>query len=286
MNAAPLVTRLDPIALRSLVRRALREDIGRGDITTALVISPDAEGSARIVTRGPIVVAGLDAAGLAFEETGGDRITWSPRCDEGDPLSPGAVIADIDGSLASILTAERPALNLLAHCCSIASYAARLARIVEGTPARVVDTRKTTPGLRVLDKYAVRVGGCFNHRFGLDDGILIKENHVKAAGGIAPAVERAKAGAPHGLKIEVEVEDLDQLDDALTAGADAVLLDNMPSEMVAEAVTRAGGKAVLESSGGITEQNLRAYAETGVDLISLGALTHSAPYVDLSLEVS
>lgn len=276
---------LDEGVLRALVRRAVAEDVGRGDLTTALVVPPGATGTARILTRRRITVAGLHAAQLVFDEVGGGTVAWSPSYADGDVAEAGASLVELHGPLAPILTAERTALNLLAHTSAVASNAARLAALVEGTAVRLVDTRKTTPGLRVLDKYGVRIGGCFNHRFGLDDGILIKENHVAAAGGVLPAVERAKAMAPHGLKVEVEVEDLAQLDEALSAGADAVLLDNMDPQGVSEAVKRAGGKVLLEASGGITEENLRLYAETGVDLISLGALTHSAPHVDLSLEV-
>ena len=195
------------------------------------------------------------------------------------------MLARIDGPLGSILTAERTALNLLGRLSGIATLTRRFSQEVEGTTATIVDTRKTTPGMRLLEKHAVASGGGSNHRFGLDDGVLIKDNHLAAVGGVEEAVRRARSHVPHGLKIEVEVATLDELDAAVAAGADAVLLDNMSPEMVADAVQRAGGKAMLEASGGITLENVRRYAETGVDLISVGALTHSAPNVDVALEV-
>ena len=193
--------------------------------------------------------------------------------------------ARVSPAAASILAAERVALNYMMRLSGIASLTRKYVDAVEGTGVSILDTRKTTPGLRTMEKYAVRVGGGSNHRAGLDDGILIKDNHIAAAGNVAEAVARARAAAPHGLKVEVEVQDLDQLDEAISAGAEAILLDNMSPQLVREAVTRAGGKALLEASGGIKLDNLKEYAETGVDLISVGALTHSARAIDLSLEV-
>jgi len=262
----------------------LAEDIGRGDRTTRAVVASASSGRARIEARSQAVVAGLQVAEVCFELAGGG-VNWSTECADGDVVERGAVLARLSGSLSTILTAERTALNILGHLSGIATLTRDFVETVEGTPARVVDTRKTTPGLRIFEKYAVRVGGGRNHRFGLDDGVLIKDNHIAAAGGVTEAVVRAREGVPHGLRVEVEVTGPSELDAALAAGADAVLLDNMTPEQVAAAVTRAGGKAVLEVSGGITLENIRAYAETGVDLISVGALTHSAPSADISLEV-
>lgn len=261
----------------------LAEDVGRGDVTTAAVVPAGLGGRARIEARAPFVVCGLEVARACFEHLG--RVTWESLLADGRRVEAGDVLARLSGDLGAILTAERTALNLLAHLSGIATTSAAFAAAVAGTAARVVDTRKTTPGLRVLEKYAVAVGGCHNHRSGLDDGVLIKDNHVAAAGGITEAVRRARAAVPHGLLVEVEVSDLDGLDEALAAGADAVLLDNMDPATVAEAVARAGGKVVLEASGSITLDNVRAYAETGVDLVSCGALTHSAGHADVALEV-
>lgn len=275
---------LDRRILERLGAEFVAEDLGRGDRTTEAVVPFDAVGAARIEAREPAVVAGLEAARACFAAAGGN-IDWHAELSDGSHADVGAVVVRLEGSLRTILTGERTALNLLARLSGVATLTARFVDAAGETTARIVDTRKTTPGLRVLEKYAVRVGGGRNHRFGLDDGILIKDNHINAAGGVAEAVRRARTGAPHGLMIEVEVTDFGELDDALSAGADAVLLDNMSPEMVGEAVTRAGGKVVLEVSGGVSLGNVAAYAATGVDLISVGALTHSAHAIDLSLEV-
>lgn len=276
---------IDRRTLENLAARWLDEDVGRGDVTTRSVIPADLKGVARIEAREPAVVAGMSVARACFDLASDRALTWHGFVGDGDSVSPRDVLARVEGPLGPMLTAERTALNLLGHLSGIATLARRFSKEMEGTTATIVDTRKTTPGLRLLEKHAVRAGGGSNHRFGLDDGVLIKDNHVAAVGGVEEAVQRARASAPHGLKIEVEVADLDQLDAAVAAGADAVLLDNMQPEMVAEAVRRAGGKAILEASGGITLENVRSYAETGVDLISVGALTHSAPNVDVALEV-
>jgi nicotinate-nucleotide pyrophosphorylase (carboxylating) len=266
------------------IYRFIDEDVGRGDITTRSLIPPDATGSAHIETRQEAIVAGLDAAMLCFDAFG-DDVSWECRTVDGDEVQAGDVLAQVEGSMRSIITAERTALNLLGRLSGVATLTRRFVDAVGDTPVRLVDTRKTTPGLRVLEKNAVRAGGGFNHRFGLDDGILIKDNHLAAVGGITEAVTRMREVAPHGLLVEVEVQDLAGLDEALAAGAQAILLDNMTPELVREAVVRAGGKALLEASGGITLGNVRSYAEAGVDLISIGALTHSAPAIDVSLEV-
>ncbi len=263
--------------------RWLAEDIGRGDRTTNAIVSAEATGVARIQTREPVVVAGAEVARKIFELTSPDT-DWEGVAD-GDRLGPGAAVATVRGPLRALLTAERTALNLLSRLSGIATLTRSFVDEVRGTSARIVDTRKTTPGLRILEKAAVVAGGGFNHRFGLDDGILVKDNHVAAAGSITTAVERARAAAPFGLLVEVEVQDLDGLDEALAAGAEAVLLDNMHPELVRQAVVRTGGKLLLEASGGINMQSVRSYAETGVDIISIGALTHSAPATDLTMEL-
>ncbi|HET7482511.1 MAG TPA: carboxylating nicotinate-nucleotide diphosphorylase, partial [Actinomycetota bacterium] len=270
---------IEPWQIDEMVRAFLAEDIGRGDRTTDAVIDEGALAAARIEAREPAVIAGLEVAEACFRELG--NVEWHPQVRDGDAVEAGAVVARLDGSLRSILTGERTALNLLQRMSGIATAARRYVEAVAGTTATVVDTRKTTPGLRVLEKYAVRTGGASNHRAGLDDGILIKDNHIVGAGSVTEAVERARRAAPHGLKIEVEVTDLDQLDAATAAGVDAVLLDNMSPDQIRAAVARAGGKVLLEASGGITLDNIAEYARTGVDLISVGALTHSVRAVDL-----
>ena len=275
---------LEPRILRELAAAFLREDIGHGDVTTEAVVEPDARGVARIEARESFVVAGLDIARACFEILDAD-VTWTPSAPDGTRVGAGDTLARIVGSLGPILTAERTALNLLQRMSAVATTTARFVAKIEGTRSQIIDTRKTTPGMRILEKAAVRVGGGGNHRFGLDDGVLIKDNHVRAAGGVAEAVKRARNAAPHGLVVEVEVTTLDELDQALDAGAQAILLDNMDPETVRQAVDRVGGSAVLEASGGIDIDNVRAYAEAGVDLISIGALTHSAGSVDISLEV-
>ncbi|HEX2196407.1 MAG TPA: carboxylating nicotinate-nucleotide diphosphorylase, partial [Actinomycetota bacterium] len=223
---------LDLSLVRPLVESWLAEDVGRGDITSAGVVPADAFAVARLEAREPFTLAGLGVAGLCFDVVGGDRIEWDPKVDDGQLVDQGDVLARVEGNLRAILTAERTALNVLARLSGIATLTAAYAQQLWGTPARLVDTRKTTPGLRVLEKYAVRVGGGFNHRHGLDDGILIKDNHIAAAGGIGAAVRSARMNAHHGLRVEVEVEDLAGLDEALDAGADIVLLDNMSVEEV------------------------------------------------------
>jgi nicotinate-nucleotide pyrophosphorylase (carboxylating) len=275
---------IEPRVLRDLAESFLTEDIGHGDVTTEAVVDPSIRGTARIEARASFVVAGLDVARACFELLDGD-VKWTPVAPDGSRVGPKDVLARIDGALGPILTAERTALNLLQRLSAVATLTARFVDAVAGTRAQIIDTRKTTPGMRLLEKAAVRVGGGGNHRFGLDDGVLIKDNHIRAAGGVGEAVKRARNEAPHGLVVEVEVTTLEELDEALNAGAQAILLDNMDPATVRQAVDRVGGKAVLEASGGMDLDNVRAYAETGVDLISIGALTHSAGSVDISLEV-
>lgn len=275
---------LDPRDLRELAGAFLNEDIGHGDVTTEAVVDPVARGTARIEAREPFVVAGLDIARACFVLLD-ESVTWTPVAPDGARVDTGDVLVRIEGSLGPILTAERTALNLLQRLSAVATLTARFVAEIAGTRAQIIDTRKTTPGMRILEKGAVRVGGGGNHRFGLDDGILIKDNHVRAAGGVTEAVKRARNAAPHGLVVEVEVTTLDELAEALDAGAQAILLDNMDPTTVRQAVERVDRSAVIEASGGIDLDNVRAYAETGVDLISIGALTHSAGSVDISLEV-
>ena len=270
--------------LHELVAFFLEEDVGQGDVTTKAVVPPGTTGRARIEAREPFTVAGLEPARLSFELLD-PGVSWIPEVDEGAAVPAGGVIARIEGSLEAILVGERTALNLLARLCAVATLTSRFVAAVAGTATEIVDTRKTTPGFRLLEKAAVRAGGGRNHRFGLDDGILIKDNHVKVAGGVGEAVARARNGGPHGLVVQVEVTTIEELDEALEAGAGAILLDNMDPQMVATAVDRVAGAVVLEASGGITLDNVRSYAETGVDRISIGALTHSAGSVDVSLEV-
>ena len=276
---------LDERILPDLVRAWLAEDLGRGDHTTQLTVDPERTGIARIEARGEAIVAGLPVAAACFRAVGGEALKWMPEVSDGDSVRSGDVLVRIEGPLQAILIGERTALNILARLSAVATLTRSFVDATSGTDARIVDTRKTTPGLRMLEKYAVRVGGGHNHRSGLDDGILVKDNHIMAAGGVAEATRRAVEGRPHGLRVEIEVQSLEELDLAIENGADAVLLDNMAPEMVAEAVTRAAGRVILEASGGVKLDNVRSFAETGVDLISVGALTHSAPAVDLSLEV-
>ena len=276
---------MDRVTLEKLVAPFLAEDVGRGDITTESVVAADATGRARIEAREVAVIAGLPVARAAFDALGGHRLEWEAKVDEGARVEAGDVLVTLDGSLRTILTGERTALNLLGHLSGVATRTAELVAAIEGTSARIVDTRKTTPGLRLLEKYAVRVAGGSNHRFGLDDAVLIKDNHIAAAGGVGVAVQRAKSGVPHTVKVEVEVEDLAGLDEAVAAGADSVLLDNMSVDEVKAAVERAAGRLLLEVSGGMDLHNVRAYAETGVDVISVGAITHSARTIDVALEV-
>ncbi len=266
-----------------VIRAALDEDVGTGDVTTRVTVPAGIRVRARLVAREPLRLAGLPAFYRVFELLGAADAAWDVAFRDGDDVPAGATVLAVDADARVLLTGERTALNLLQRLSGVATQARRWAAHLDGTRARLVDTRKTTPGLRALEKYAVRVGGAANHRAGLFDGVLIKENHIRAAGGIGAAVAAARAGVPHTLRVEVEVTDLAELDQALDAGADAVLLDNMDPGTLARAVRRTGGRAVLEASGGVTEDRLRAIAETGVDLISAGALTHSARAVDLSL---
>lgn len=267
-----------------VVRAALREDLGRaGDITTAATIPAGTMATGRIVARRPGTIAGMPAVVETFRQVDPDCLC-QVQIQDGSAVPPGSVLAHVKGEAASLLTAERTALNFLGHLSGVATATAELVAAVVGTKASIVDTRKTTPGLRTLEKYAVRMGGGKNHRFGLDDAVLIKDNHIVAAGGVGPAIRRAKAAVGHMVVVECEVENLSQLEEALAAGADAILLDNMSPDQLREAVRINAGKAMLEASGGITLATVRAVAETGVDLISAGWITHSAPNLDVALD--
>jgi nicotinate-nucleotide pyrophosphorylase (carboxylating) len=268
--------------LRGLVRAALAEDVGSGDVTTAATVDPDARALATITQKAPGTIYGLDAAEAVFLEL--DPAAEIDRlAEEGVWRERGAVM-EIRGATAALLTGERTALNFLAHLSGVATMAARASREVQGTRAQVLDTRKTTPGLRRLEKAAVAAGGAVNHRVGLFDAILIKENHIAAAGGITAAIERARTAAPTlAGRLEVEVRDEREIDEALAAGAPRMLLDNMDPPQLRAAVARVDGRAELEASGGVDLSTLRAVAESGIEWISMGALTHSAPALDLSL---
>jgi nicotinate-nucleotide pyrophosphorylase (carboxylating) len=276
---------LPPFLIEDAARAALAEDLGRaGDVTTQATIPASASASAVIASREAGVIAGLPLARAAFALISPETTVESWARD-GDKVEPGAIVARIDGPARAILSAERVALNYLGRLSGVASLTARYAARVAHTKATICDTRKTTPLLRAFEKYAVRCGGGANHRFGLDDAVLIKDNHIAVAGGVAPALRAAKAFVGHLTKIEIEVDTLDQLREVLAEGADAVLLDNMGPELLREAVSLVAGRMICEASGGVTLETVAAIAETGVDLISVGALTHSARVLDLGLDI-
>jgi nicotinate-nucleotide pyrophosphorylase (carboxylating) len=267
------------------VRRALEEDLGRaGDLTSDAILPPDLKAEAAVVARKAGRIAGLEAATSAFRILD-PTVEIELRTRDGRDAEAGEILAVVKGPARSLLTAERTALNLLGRLCGVATTTRDLVALVAPHGARIVCTRKTTPGLRALEKYAVKAGGGHNHRFGLDDAVLIKDNHVALAGGVRPAVERARAYVGHLVKIELEVDSLAQLREALDLGVDVVLLDNMSIETLKEAVSLAKGKALTEASGGITPQTAPAVAATGVDMISVGWLTHSSPALDVALDV-
>ncbi|MCD0502954.1 carboxylating nicotinate-nucleotide diphosphorylase [Bordetella petrii] len=286
MNSAPAVTvpPMPTLMLEPLVRAALLEDLGRaGDLTTDAIVPADARGHTRLVARQDGVLAGLYLARLAFRLMDPD-VEFTPALADGARLRPGTEIAVINGRARAMLTAERSALNFLCHLSGVATATASIADAIRPYGARVTCTRKTLPGLRAVQKYAVRVGGGSNHRYGLDDAVLIKDNHVAMAGGVRNAVERARAGIGHLVKIELEVDTLAQLDEAMEVGVDVVLLDNMDPATLRKAVSRVAGRAITEASGGITPETAPDVAATGVDLISVGWLTHSARVLDIGLD--
>jgi nicotinate-nucleotide pyrophosphorylase (carboxylating) len=272
------------IMIEPLVKAALLEDLGRaGDLTSDAIAPADLVVKTSLVSRQSGVVAGLDLVALAFRLID-ERVEIDRRRQDGETVTPGDSIAEIRGPARAILTAERTALNFLCRLSGISSATASIVAAVTGKKARIVCTRKTTPGLRAVEKYAVRAGGGANHRFGLDDAVLIKDNHIAIAGSVATAIERARSHVGHLVKIEVEVDTLLQLEEALAVGVDAVLLDNMTIEQLHRAVDMTAGRAVTEASGRITPETAPAIAATGVDLISVGWLTHSAPVLDIGLD--
>jgi nicotinate-nucleotide pyrophosphorylase (carboxylating) len=272
------------LLVEPIVAHALEEDLGRaGDITSDLIIPAMKKARAKLVARKAGTISGLICAEAAFQLIDPD-LKFDVKLPDGSRAKAGAIVAVVEGSARSILTGERVSLNFIGHLSGVATATRALVDAVKGTHARIVCTRKTTPGLRVLEKYAVRCGAGFNHRFGLDDAVLIKDNHIVAAGSITKAVKAARAGTAHMVKIEVEVDTLKQLVEALKIGVDTILLDNMPPETLRKAVAMAKGRAVLEASGNITLITVRSVAETGVDYISSGAITHSAPNLDVALD--
>jgi len=270
------------LGLDAFLLAALSEDVGTGDVTTNCCVPEDAVSKGSFIAKEPGLVCGLGVATRVFRLLCVD-IQVTPRLSDGQTVATGDVIADISGPSRSILTGERTALNLLQRLSGIATRTSLAVQAVSGTKAKITDTRKTTPCMRLLEKYAVRCGGGSNHRFNLSDGVLIKDNHIMAAGGITNAVSMARLHCPHTLKIEVETESLSQIEEALAAGADIIMLDNMSVEMMAEAVNLIGGRALTEASGNMGERDLRVIAETGVDYISIGALTHTVRALDISL---
>ncbi|MDK2800280.1 MAG: hypothetical protein PWP27_1626 [Clostridiales bacterium] len=265
-----------------IVSRALNEDIGTGDITTLSTIPKEQKISGRFIAKESGIICGLEIVKKVFEKID-KEIEVLPRVSDGDKVNKGDILAEIKGPAAGILTGERVALNFLQRLSGISTKTAQMMEVVEGTKAKITDTRKTTPGLRVLEKYAVRVGGGINHRFNLSDGVLIKDNHIKAAGNITNAIAAARKNAPHTLKIEVEVETMEQIEEALKAGADIIMLDNMDIATMEKAVKKVNGRALVEASGNMGDKDLQSVANTGVDLISVGALTHTVKWMDISL---
>ncbi len=274
---------INALVMKKLISEALIEDIGTGDITTISCVPADSVSKGQFIAKEAGVVCGIEILTKVFAMLD-DRVRVTPRLKDGDTVESGEVIAEIRGPSHAILTGERTALNFIRHLSGIATQTNQAVKSVSGTKTQIVDTRKTTPGLRVLEKYAVTCGGGKNHRFGLSDGVLIKDNHIVAAGGIKKAIEMARQKAPHTLKIEVETESVAQIDEALNAGADIIMLDNMAVQQMTEAVSHIGGRALTEASGNMGNQDLKAVADTGVNFISIGALTHSVKSLDISLK--
>lgn len=275
---------MDTPYLEKTIRRFLAEDIGQGDITSEPIFSPNQQGKAFFIAKAPFITAGLaSVAPLVFKCQ--NRSITCEGITDGIRVKDNETILTAEGPILDMLKAERVALNLVQRLCGIATLTRRYVEKVADLPVSVVDTRKTTPGLRNLEKYAVRVGGGHNHRFSLADGILIKDNHIEACGSITLAVEKVRAQAPHTLKLEVECENLAQVQECLDCGVEIIMLDNMALAQMAQAVALVGQRAVLEASGGVTLETIRAIAETGIDIISVGALTHSAPACDISMRL-
>ena len=275
---------MDYIGLDELLLAALREDVGTGDITTISCIPAENRSEGAFLAKESGVICGLEIAKRVFALVD-SSIVFRAQVKDGDRVEKGQYFATVEGPSRSVLTGERVALNFMQRLSGTATATAKAVAEVKGTGARIVDTRKSTPGLRVLEKYAVRVGGGHNHRFNLSDGVLIKDNHISAAGGIAQAVKAARGAVPHVMKIEVETETLEQVQQALDAGADIIMLDNMTNELMSQAVKLINGRAITEASGNMGEKNLAEVAATGVDVISIGALTHSVKAMDISMKI-
>ena len=274
---------MDNIFIDDIIKIALKEDMPAGDLTTESTVPENSVSKAVIIAKEPGIIAGLPVAARVFELLGGNVEFWVGKSD-GDPVDKGDVVAELSGCTRTILKGERTALNFLQRLSGIAALTAKYCRKIEGTGAAIADTRKTTPGLRYLEKYAVRMGGGRNHRFSLSDAVLIKDNHIAACGGIIPAVRAAREKIPHTAAIEVETETLEQVKEAIQAGADIIMLDNMDIPVMKEAVKIVDGRAIVEASGGITPENVGEIARTGVDIISVGSITHSAPSLDFSMK--
>ena len=272
-------------AIRDLLEMALREDIGSGDVTSDSVVPADTMAKGTILSKSDGIIAGLDVAGEIFRMLD-TKVDFKKLVSDGEKIHQGQELATAEGPARSILTAERTVLNFLQRLSGIATLTSEYVRAASGYKARIIDTRKTTPGWRVLEKYAVRVGGGHNHRFGLYDAVLIKDNHIAALGSVSEAIARARERIPHTMKIEVEVEDLDQAQEAISAGADIIMPDNMDVDMMTQAVRLINGRAIVEASGGIRLDDILAVAATGVDLISVGALTNAAPPLDISMSMT
>jgi nicotinate-nucleotide pyrophosphorylase (carboxylating) len=274
---------IDPILIEELIGPFLREDIGFVDLTSTIMIDATTDGTFDVNAREDIVVAGLDVAGAVFRRCE-PNCTYEPRVKDGDHVKDGTTLARVSGKARGLLTAERTALNILQHLSGIATLTSKYVKEIEGTNATLIDTRKTTPGLRALEKHAVTCGGGRNHRLALDGGVLIKDNHIAVCGGLTAAIQRAKSQVPTLTKVQVECDNLDQVKEALKAGAESLLLDNMSPDTMRQAVELVQGQITLEASGGITLDTVRAKAESGVDLISTGKITQSAPSVDIGLD--
>ena len=274
---------IDPILIEELIGPFLREDIGFVDLTSTIMIDATTDGTFDVNAREDIVVAGLDVAGAVFRRCE-PNCTYEPRVKDGDHVKDGTTLARVSGKARGLLTAERTALNILQHLSGIATLTSKYVKEIEGTNATLIDTRKTTPGLRALEKHAVTCGGGRNHRLALDGGVLVKDNHIAVCGGLTAAIQRAKSQVPTLTKVQVECDNLDQVKEALEGGAESLLLDNMSPDTMRQAVELVQGQITLEASGGITLDTVRAKAESGVDLISTGKITQSAPSVDIGLD--
>lgn len=276
----PITTKLN---VDNLILQALAEDISSEDVTTNAVMPGPKQGTAQLICKQDGVIAGMDVFRRVFELLD-ESVKVTAYCKDGDRVKEKELLAEVEGDIRAILSGERTALNYLQRMSGIATYTRSVAELLKGTKTKLLDTRKTTPNMRIFEKYAVKVGGGYNHRYNLSDGVLIKDNHIGAAGGVAKAVQMAKAYAPFVRKIEVEVENLEMMQEALDAGADIIMLDNMTPEMMKKAVEMAAGRAETECSGNVTKENIKNITEIGVDYVSSGALTHSAPILDVSLK--